>query len=143
MKCLILLKQRLLEELVENNLQQQSSEVVSLAETLLINLTSNNQAANNDLNNIIVNRINLCLQTQASNMSSVSIPQICIFILVAAKRILFNLYLHYKKTRLLRVDWSLNWLLFEQMEKAKSAHTAACKFSLIDKIHTSKFWNFR
>ena len=77
---------------MENNLQQQSSEVVSLAETLLINLTSNNQVANNDLNNIIVDRINLCLQTQASNMSSVSIPQIFIFILVAAKRILFNLY---------------------------------------------------
>jgi hypothetical protein len=64
--------QGLLQEVVENNLQQQSSEVVILAETLLINLTADNKVANLELNNIIVNRIKLCLMTQASNMTSVS-----------------------------------------------------------------------
>jgi len=65
-----MLKEDLLQELVENNLQQQSSEVVALAETLLINLTSNNQQANSHLNDIIMDRINLCLLTQSSNMFS-------------------------------------------------------------------------
>lgn len=63
--------QGLLQELVEHNLQQQSTGVVSLAQTLLMNLTSEKKSANNQLNDIICDRIKLCLTTQASNMISV------------------------------------------------------------------------
>ncbi|XP_057290056.1 E3 ubiquitin-protein ligase UBR4-like isoform X1 [Hydractinia symbiolongicarpus] len=65
-----LLKEGLLQELIEHNLQQRQPDVVLLAQTLLIKLTSENKAANAELNSIICNRITLCLSTQAANMVS-------------------------------------------------------------------------
>jgi len=65
-----LLKQGLLQELIEYNLQQPKSDIVLLAQNLLIKLSAENIAANAELNQILCERIKLCLTTQAANMVS-------------------------------------------------------------------------
>ena len=65
--------QGLLQELIEFNLQQGRKEVITLAQTLLIKLTAENIGANDHLNQILCDRIKLCLTTQAANMMSVSL----------------------------------------------------------------------
>ena len=62
----------MLQELIEFNLQQGRKEVITLAQTLLIKLTAENIGANDHLNQILCDRIKLCLTTQAANMMSVS-----------------------------------------------------------------------
>ncbi|XP_047134256.1 E3 ubiquitin-protein ligase UBR4 isoform X2 [Hydra vulgaris] len=65
-----LLMQGCLQELVTHNLQLEKKDLVALARTLLIKLTSENKKANESLNELICERIKLCLSVQSANMMS-------------------------------------------------------------------------